>query len=85
MNLPAAILVIRWLVWDTFRQSLSSRLFWLMLGISFLTVVFCLGTTTVDLPLRPTDEPGSASPPPPYPRTRGRLPALPMWTSSKGS
>ena len=62
MNLSAAILVIRWLIWDTFRQSLSSRLFWLMLGVSFLTVVFCLGTTTVDLPLRPTDEPGERLP-----------------------
>ena len=67
MNLPAAILVIRWLVWDTFRQSMASGLFWLMLGISLLAVVFCLGTATVDLPLRPTDEvgerlPGSAVP-----------------------
>ena len=62
MNLPAAILVIRWLVWDTFRQSIASRLFWLMLFISFLSVVFCIGTATVDLPLRPTDEPGERLP-----------------------
>jgi ABC-type transport system involved in multi-copper enzyme maturation permease subunit len=42
MNFPAAILVFRLLVRDTFRQSLSSRLFWLLLGLSGLTILLCL-------------------------------------------
>jgi hypothetical protein len=32
----------RWLAYDTFRQSLSGRLFWLMLGITGVVIVFCL-------------------------------------------
>ena len=31
-----------WLVRDTFRQALSSRILWLMLGLSALAIVFCL-------------------------------------------
>jgi ABC-type transport system involved in multi-copper enzyme maturation permease subunit len=43
MTLPAAINVLRWLVWDTFCQSLASRIFWVMLCVSVLAIVFCLG------------------------------------------
>lgn len=56
MNLPAAFLVIRWLVWDTFRQSLATRIFWVMLFVSFVAILFCLSLGTVDLPLKPEDE-----------------------------
>jgi ABC-type transport system involved in multi-copper enzyme maturation permease subunit len=42
MNLPAALFVIRWLVWDTFRQSLASRVFWLVLGLSGVVILLCL-------------------------------------------
>jgi ABC-type transport system involved in multi-copper enzyme maturation permease subunit len=42
MTSPAAIFAIRWLIKDTFRQSLASRLFWLMLGASGLCILFCL-------------------------------------------
>ena len=41
--LPTAIRTIRWMVRDTFRQSLATRLFWVMLGLSALCTVFCLG------------------------------------------
>ena len=34
--------VIRWLAWDTFRQARSSRVFWLMMGISALCICLCL-------------------------------------------
>ena len=34
MDLPAAFLVIRLMVRDTFRQSMASRLFWLLLGLT---------------------------------------------------
>jgi ABC-type transport system involved in multi-copper enzyme maturation permease subunit len=42
MNLPAAFFVVRCLVRDTFRQSLASRTFWLILGLSAVCVVLCL-------------------------------------------
>jgi ABC-type transport system involved in multi-copper enzyme maturation permease subunit len=42
MNLPASLFVVRCLVRDTFRQSLASRTFWLILGLSALCIVLCL-------------------------------------------
>src|SRR5262249_10903336 len=50
MNLPAAILPIGWLVRDTLRQSLASRLFWAMLAVSAVCIVFCLSVRTKDAP-----------------------------------
>ena len=55
MNLPAALLAIRWLVRDTFSQAAASRILHLMLGVSFLAVLFCLSVGTSDLPLKPRD------------------------------
>lgn len=43
MNLSAALSALRWLVWDTFRQSLAAGTFWLFLAATGLCVVFCLG------------------------------------------
>jgi hypothetical protein len=56
MSLPAALLAIRWLVRDTFRQSLASRIFWVMLLVTAVSIVFCLGTSLRDLPARPVAE-----------------------------
>lgn len=56
MNLPAALLVVRSLTRDTFRQALASRIFYVMLLVTALCVVFCLSVSTVDVPLKPTDE-----------------------------
>ena len=42
MKLPAALFVVRCLVRDTFRQSLASRTFWLILGLSGLVILLCL-------------------------------------------
>jgi ABC-type transport system involved in multi-copper enzyme maturation permease subunit len=42
MNPSAAIYAIRWLIKDTFRQALATRIFWLMLGVSGVFIVFCL-------------------------------------------
>lgn len=42
MNLPAALFVIRWMVRDTFRQSLAARTFWLLLVLTGVCVLFCL-------------------------------------------
>ena len=49
--LPTAIRAVRWMVRDTFRQSLASKLFWVVLGITALCTVFCLGmrVETVDM------------------------------------
>jgi len=41
MNLPTALLTIKWMIRDTFRQSLASRLFWVLLGISVICILFC--------------------------------------------
>src|SRR5436189_272169 len=38
MDAPAALLAIRWLVRDTFRQAQASGIFWLMLGFSAIAV-----------------------------------------------
>lgn len=40
--LPDALRTTRWMVRDTFRQSLASRLFWVMLGLTLLCTVFAL-------------------------------------------
>jgi ABC-type transport system involved in multi-copper enzyme maturation permease subunit len=43
MTWKQTLSVWRWLAYDTFRQAVSGRLFWLMLGISAVVIVFCLG------------------------------------------
>jgi len=56
MNLPVALLTIKWMVRDTFRQSLASRLFWVLLGISVICTCFCLSVHVegnVPLPTQP--------------------------------
>jgi ABC-type transport system involved in multi-copper enzyme maturation permease subunit len=47
MNLPAAFLAVRLLVQDTFRQSLASRLFWLIVAASGLCIALCLSVRVV--------------------------------------
>ena len=41
MNLPAGFFIVRCLVRDTFRQSLSGRTFWLILGLSAVIILLC--------------------------------------------
>jgi len=53
MNLPGAILTIGWLVRDTLRQSLASRLFWAMIAVSAVCIVFCLSVRVQDSPRLP--------------------------------
>jgi hypothetical protein len=58
MNLPTAILTIRWMTWDTFRQARASGILWLMLGISALCTIFCLSASVHgDRPLQNPDGP----------------------------
>ena len=42
MNSPTAVLVVRCMIRDTIRQSLASRTFWLLLGLSGLCILLCL-------------------------------------------
>lgn len=50
MNLaPTAIRTVRWMVRDTFRQSLSTKLFWVMLGLTAVCTVLCF-SIAVDAP-----------------------------------
>jgi ABC-type transport system involved in multi-copper enzyme maturation permease subunit len=45
MDAPAVLYALRWLIHDTFRQALTSRVFWIMLGLSGLCILFCLGVS----------------------------------------
>src|SRR5262245_21804397 len=42
MNFASASLTIRWLIRDTFRQAVASRISWVMLLVSGVAIVFCL-------------------------------------------
>jgi ABC-type transport system involved in multi-copper enzyme maturation permease subunit len=42
MNSPTAVLVVRCMIRDTVRQSLASRGFWLLAGLSGLCILLCL-------------------------------------------
>ena len=44
-SLPTAIHTVWWMIRDTFRQSLATRLFWVMAGLTLLCVVFCFGVS----------------------------------------
>src|SRR5580765_6074657 len=43
LNLSAAVNVLRWLAWDTFRQALAARVFWVMLTVTAIPVLCCAG------------------------------------------
>ena len=45
MSGSAFIYVTRWLIRDTFRQALASHIFWIMLAVSGLCTLFCLGVS----------------------------------------
>ena len=54
MKRPQSLIALSWLVRDTFRQSLASGVFWLVLGISLLCMVVCASmTVTGDVNLQP--------------------------------
>jgi hypothetical protein len=41
MTLPTAIRTIRWMVRDTFRQAIASKLAWVMLAVTAVCTLFC--------------------------------------------
>lgn len=75
MNLPVALLTIKWMVRDTFRQSLASRLFWVLLGVSALCILFCLSVRVEGeepLPTAPGEEKFGLPPDDPKVRELGK-------------
>jgi ABC-type transport system involved in multi-copper enzyme maturation permease subunit len=46
MTVSQTIYVLHWLIRDTFRQAVASRVFWIMLAASAVFIVFCLGVST---------------------------------------
>jgi ABC-type transport system involved in multi-copper enzyme maturation permease subunit len=50
---PTAIRTVRWMVRDTFRQSLSTKLFWVMLGLTLVCTALCLSVSVAAPPERP--------------------------------
>jgi ABC-type transport system involved in multi-copper enzyme maturation permease subunit len=45
MNGPAVLYMLRCLIQATFRQAMSTRIFWIMLGVSGLCIFFCLSVS----------------------------------------
>ena len=45
MNLPDAIRTTRWMIRDTIRQSIATKLFWVMLGATVISTLFCLSVS----------------------------------------
>jgi ABC-type transport system involved in multi-copper enzyme maturation permease subunit len=41
MNIPDAIRTIRWMIRDTLRQSIATKLFWVMLAVTLVSVGVC--------------------------------------------
>ncbi|MGL6073699.1 MAG: ABC transporter permease subunit [Fimbriiglobus sp.] len=60
MSLPTAIRTTRWMIRDTFRQSVSTKLAWVMLTITLVSTVFCLSVSVEgdDRPDPARDYPG---------------------------
>ncbi|HEV3122539.1 MAG TPA: transcriptional regulator [Isosphaeraceae bacterium] len=57
MSFSGILLATGWLIRDTFRQALASRVFWLMLGVSVLCIVFCSSAHIVGgRPLRTAED-----------------------------
>jgi len=57
---PDAIRTVRWMVRDTFRQSVATKLFWAMLGLTLLCAAFCFGITVegaIERPRHPAELP----------------------------
>jgi ABC-type transport system involved in multi-copper enzyme maturation permease subunit len=60
LSLSNALNVLRWLTWDTFRQAIAARVFWVMLVVSATAVLFCAsvgirGGRVQRLPDEPTE------------------------------
>jgi ABC-type transport system involved in multi-copper enzyme maturation permease subunit len=56
MSLPAILFLFGALIRETFRQALAARTFWLMLSVSVICIIFCLGIGIEEGP--PLQRPG---------------------------
>jgi ABC-type transport system involved in multi-copper enzyme maturation permease subunit len=59
MNSPSNLSAMRWLVLDTFRQSVASSICWLMLAVSGLCILVCLSVGVAGN--EPLDHPGDST------------------------
>lgn len=55
MSSPQVIYACRWLIRDTFRQSLANGVFWLMLAASTVVIAFCASVSVDKIDLRKDD------------------------------
>jgi hypothetical protein len=57
MSSPEVLYACRWLIRDTFRQSIANYVFWVMLAASAVVIFFCLSVSIEGgEPLRPSDD-----------------------------
>lgn len=42
MTLPNILYALRWLIWDTFRQAMTSGMMWVMLCVTAVCILLCL-------------------------------------------
>jgi ABC-type transport system involved in multi-copper enzyme maturation permease subunit len=56
MSLPATLFLFGALIRETFRQALAARTFWLMLSVSAVCILFCLGISIEGSPLQRDNE-----------------------------
>lgn len=45
MDAAAVLLALRWIVADTFRQAIASRVFWLLFGAALVCTLFCFSVS----------------------------------------
>lgn len=56
-SLPDAIRTVRWMIRDTFRQSLHTKLFWVMIGVTVVCTGFCASVRVTGTPVRTEGDP----------------------------
>ena len=48
MNLPTIVRTVRWMIRDTFRQSISTKLFYVMLALIGVATLLCASVRVTD-------------------------------------
>lgn len=57
MNLSSTVRTVRWMVRDTFRQAVATKLFWVLFGTAAVATLFCLSVRVAGDP-PPVSAPG---------------------------
>jgi ABC-type transport system involved in multi-copper enzyme maturation permease subunit len=56
VNLPLMLLTVRWMLKETFRQSLASKLFWVVFSVTSIVVMLCLSVRVTGVDALPTEK-----------------------------